>query len=456
MIHKPFARKKLIVLTSLLLGTVAAPLVGAADYYVDQKHPSASDSNPGTAEQPWKTLKRATQANLQPGDNVLVQPGVYDASGGSFNSPAINSPTSGTKDKPITFRSVVRHGAVLDGKGDDSVIGSKNRDYIVVDGFEVVNVDEIGVVLFGERTNKVEGAVIQNMKIHGIHGRAGNNVDGIRVERTSHALVRNNEIYDIKNEWGSSNAAGVKIYYSDNAVVEHNLIYDVVAGVKDKEEGVENHVRRNHFRSCGSGMELMNQNSTTTAGYYFYQNIVENCHNGFASHTNGTAVMRKVYIYNNLFYGYSGFGVQGTEHGSDRRVWNNIFYRSGDVEADVSARQDPPTEFTLIDYNLYYQEPKAVVGMYSSDKWFRSLADWQGSGFGFDQNSRVGDPKFVNAAGGDFRLASDSTARAAGRANGAAADAAVSIGPYITGSEAIGLVRASTAAPKAPGAVTVQ
>lgn len=453
---KTTSKTRLITLSGLLIGTLAAPAAFAEDYYVDQRHPSASDSNPGTADRPWATLKRATRESLQPGDNVLVQPGVYDASGGSWNQPAISSPNSGTASKPITFRSVKKHGAVLDAKGDDGAIGA-NNDYIVVDGFELINAGEIGVVLFGESGNKVTGAVVQNMKIHGIHGGAGNNVDGIRVERTSGALIRNNLIYDIKNEWGSTNAAGVKIYYSDRVVVENNEIYDTVAGIKDKEEGVENHIRRNYIHDCGAGMELMNQNSTTTAGYYFYQNVVANCGSGFASHTNGTAVMRKVYIYNNVFYGYNGFGVQGTEHGSDRRIWNNIFYRSGDATADVSARQDPPKEFTLINYNLYYQEPKNVVGLYSSDKWFRNLAAWQGSGFGFDGNSIVADPQFVKAGSGDFRLAEGSPARGAGRVDGAASGASVNLGPYITGKEVIGISSAASgAAPKAPSGVKVQ
>ena len=44
--------------------------------YVDQRHPRASDTNPGTAAMPFKTIGRAAEL-LQPGERVLVASGVY-------------------------------------------------------------------------------------------------------------------------------------------------------------------------------------------------------------------------------------------------------------------------------------------------------------------------------------------------------------------------------------------
>lgn len=45
-------------------------------YYVDQKNPEASDSNPGTEEKPFLTINHAAQI-VQPGERVLVKSGVY-------------------------------------------------------------------------------------------------------------------------------------------------------------------------------------------------------------------------------------------------------------------------------------------------------------------------------------------------------------------------------------------
>ncbi|WP_420457128.1 right-handed parallel beta-helix repeat-containing protein [Rubrivirga sp.] len=65
----------------------AAP--GRTTYVVDGSDPSASDGNPGTSDQPWRTISRAARAGaLRPGDAVLIRAGVYreavrPASGGT-------------------------------------------------------------------------------------------------------------------------------------------------------------------------------------------------------------------------------------------------------------------------------------------------------------------------------------------------------------------------------------
>lgn len=51
---------------------------GGRVFWVAQQHPAAGDTNPGTAEAPWKTIGRATRKGaLGPGDAVLVRSGVY-------------------------------------------------------------------------------------------------------------------------------------------------------------------------------------------------------------------------------------------------------------------------------------------------------------------------------------------------------------------------------------------
>ena len=431
---------------ALVLIAAAGPLA-AATYYVDQKHPSAHDDNPGSEGAPWASLRRAMREPLAPGDTVIVKEGVYDASGGTWNRPALNPATSGTADAPITFRSEPRHAARLDSRGDDGAIGSFARDYIVIDGFELRGNSTIGVSVFGTVGTRVKGVTIQNMRISGMRGSNGGNTDGIRVERASGATIRNNEIFDIRNETGTTNAAGVKVYYSDNIVIENNEMYDLVAGVKDKEQGTNNHVRRNLIRDCSVGMELMNQNDTTTRGYHFYQNIVANCSNGFVGQTSSTAQMHDVSIHNNLFYRYRVSGVAGTRHGTNRQIFNNIFVPTGSVTSDISAYTDPAREFTLVDHNLYAQEPNNVIGLYQSNRWMRSLADWQAAGF--DGYGMVADPRLRDPERGDFRPRSDSPVLNAGVLDGGV----VNIGPYLQGDEVIGINNAT--APAAPAGLRI-
>ena len=84
----------------LCLALTAGPAL-AKEYFVDQKHPSASDNNAGTAAQPWKTIARAGKAKeLQPGDTVLIKSGLYRE--------AANITVSGEPGKPVTFAAAPR------------------------------------------------------------------------------------------------------------------------------------------------------------------------------------------------------------------------------------------------------------------------------------------------------------------------------------------------------------
>jgi len=52
------------------------PVQPRRTFVVAQRHPQASDSNPGSEEQPWKTIGQATKV-LEPGDRVIVKQGLY-------------------------------------------------------------------------------------------------------------------------------------------------------------------------------------------------------------------------------------------------------------------------------------------------------------------------------------------------------------------------------------------
>lgn len=83
---------------SILAFALAAPSHGQVrsdgrTYVVAQKHPSADDNNPGTSDQPFKTIGKAA-ALAQPGDTVLVHGGIYrewvaPARGGEEGRPII-------------------------------------------------------------------------------------------------------------------------------------------------------------------------------------------------------------------------------------------------------------------------------------------------------------------------------------------------------------------------------
>src|SRR5687768_4378972 len=79
-------------------------------YYVS---PSGDDGDPGTKARPFRTIQRAADL-VDPGDIVIVMPGVYTSS----QSPLAYVTRSGSATGWITFRSAVPLQARLDGQDE--------------------------------------------------------------------------------------------------------------------------------------------------------------------------------------------------------------------------------------------------------------------------------------------------------------------------------------------------
>ena len=77
---------------------------------VDQKHPRASDRNSGTSRAPLQTVNAAAQA-AQPGDTVLIRPGIYRE--------RVSPARSGTVERPIVYQAESRGSVAL--RGSDVV-----------------------------------------------------------------------------------------------------------------------------------------------------------------------------------------------------------------------------------------------------------------------------------------------------------------------------------------------
>ena len=78
----------------------------AENYIVNRRHPEASDENPGTAEEPFKTISRAAKA-VRPGDVVIIRCGVYRE--------AVAVDANGTAEAPISFQAAPGERVVVTG-----------------------------------------------------------------------------------------------------------------------------------------------------------------------------------------------------------------------------------------------------------------------------------------------------------------------------------------------------
>ena len=98
---------------------LAAGQAAARDFFVDQKHPDASDKNPGTLAAPFKTIQAAMD-KAQAGDAVRVRGGVYHESvkfkrGGSYQQGAIFDPGSLSDIQWLTLEAYQDEHVVIDG-----------------------------------------------------------------------------------------------------------------------------------------------------------------------------------------------------------------------------------------------------------------------------------------------------------------------------------------------------
>lgn len=80
------------VLLASAFAAVPAPMRAAGTYYVS---PQGSDANPGSQDQPWRTIQHAADS-LAPGDTVIVRPGSYPE--------RVRVTRSGTPAAPLTFQ----------------------------------------------------------------------------------------------------------------------------------------------------------------------------------------------------------------------------------------------------------------------------------------------------------------------------------------------------------------
>lgn len=438
----------------------------ATTYYVDQNHPLAADSNPGTEALPWKTLYRAGDplgTEIVAGDTVLVKAATYVVStGGNWSRPAIIPVNSGQPGKPITFKAYPGHTVILDVQNvlANPAIGSVSRDYIVIDGFTIINAGDKGVVVTAGGA-RVKGVVIRNNTISGLWRSDHDNTDAIRIQNASYTEVRNNRIYDVHNGKATHNAAGIKLYQTDHTLVENNEIYDVEAGIYDKQQGEFNTFRRNLIHHCGDvGIEI-SWDGTGPDGRddQIYENIIYNCRVGVRVMATSGGRVYNTSIYNNVFAYYSDTGLHtpSLDYYSNTRFWNNIFYRTGaSGRGDFFTYDNPPAHIALANYNLFVTGPRILVGVYDSNETtYSSLAAWQ-SASGRDMDSLVADPLFVNAAANNFRLQVGSPALGAGRVGGTGAGAVVNIGAYTTGTEVVGIITSDATPPNPPTGLTIR
>jgi hypothetical protein len=421
-------------------------------HYVNQKHPQASDSNPGTEAQPWLTIQHAADV-AQPGDTIIVYPG-------SYGRVAIHK--GGTAGNYITYkglnvpdRSLVDPSAVFDPHNPVQIPGNPSVNavtkgfslvptypstvtirYVRIENFEITRIGDAsgrgGFQL--QNTESVE--IVRNF-IHDLNPNpAGYDYIGIRGESHDNAntLVKDNTLYRVQG-------TGINIV-GKNWIVEGNEVSHSLDANTDT--GLEVGGDSDAVRFFGSGHVIRNNTLHDNLDTEQYGSPHIDCFQTFSvypdsqfaydiliegntcdrmgqmlmiedsSETNGTGnKVHHITFRNNVFRRarafafnggmadhftfvnnvvaestYGGFGLTKTPY---LTVVNNIFYNNG---SGSQINDNESKVGSVWDYNIHYPD-----------------FSWPPKQPEYDQHSLFGvEPGFLNSAAGDYGLRVDSPA----------------------------------------------
>lgn len=192
-----------VLLVSLAFFVASASPALAATYVVS---PDGADTNPGTSEQPWQTLKKGV-SQLKPGDTLKLESGTYTER--LYVSEKIN----GTNDQPITIRSAPGATVVLDGSNLDTFVVQLEGSHLRLHGITVQNAPRSSCIRAHGNNIELHGLTVQNCQQHGVQ------IDGTYVTLQNSTVTQNSqENADKQGKWSS----GVKIMYGGAHITIRN------------------------------------------------------------------------------------------------------------------------------------------------------------------------------------------------------------------------------------------
>ncbi len=347
------------LLTSFLLISITIPAFAALGSIVSRSSvvqagcilyvfTDGSDSNPGTVDEPFRTIKSGS-GQLVPGETLCVRQGTY-------TEEFYNDIPGGTSwDKPVTVRSYPGEEVIIRPKqGANRVFtfASSASKYIVLDGLimDAVNVSiDVIKITWGTSSGSSHHIRIINSEIMNAPGQ------GILVTGSTKGVEFNEFINLRVHDNGSVDFDHGFYLSSSNNLIEACEVYNNAGwGIQVYNGGVNqanNNIIRNNLvhnnariGNRGVGIGVYSGRGTTVYNNIIWENNI------------GISIDYEAYdvsIYHNTVYKNKRYGIHIGAGSTDAAVKNNIFYLNEDEIRDLGVG-------TSMSNNLADQDPKFV------------------------------------------------------------------------------------------------
>jgi Protein of unknown function (DUF1565) len=335
----PHKRIKSLVLAIL----ISASSLGAATWYVA---PAGSDTNPGTQQQPFRTVAEGVAAAV-PGDTILLGDGIYGAEDHTGFPVRITS--AGTPSAWITLKAQNKWGAVLDCQNAADAAQTGCSGYIYLDTGAAYWVFQDLVFQhgyeFGISSNStpsahdilVRGCRFEYIGRHPSFSQYG--IVGFYAGPGAYNLTFNSNVFhDIGRDSGSyiSHDHGLYLHSASTTIV-NNIFYAPITGWGvQTASGFGGLIANNTFafamQNNGGQLMLWDANGSVTVR----NNIFYNPTSGFAVNSSGLTISGACSIDHNLVFGGTAGSVSACP-ASDNFIDDPLFGNA----------QNPPYGFQL-------------------------------------------------------------------------------------------------------------